>query len=63
MRPAVAAEKLGIPGVVVTTTGFTAIARAAAKAEGGGCQTLAGVTPQVGAEAILKLLREEGVFR
>lgn len=28
------AEKAGIPGVVVTTTGFTAIARAAAKAEG-----------------------------
>ena len=34
MRPAVEAEKLGIPGVVVTTTGFTAIARAAAGAEG-----------------------------
>lgn len=34
MRPAVEAEKLGIPGVVVTTTGFTAIARAAARAEG-----------------------------
>ena len=34
MRPAVEAEKLGIPGVVVTTTGFTTIARAAAKAEG-----------------------------
>lgn len=34
MRPAAEAEKLGIPGVVVTTTGFTAIARAAAKAEG-----------------------------
>jgi hypothetical protein len=30
----VEAEKAGIPGVVVTTTGFTAIARAAAKAEG-----------------------------
>jgi hypothetical protein len=30
----VEAEKLGIPGVVVTTTGFTTIARAAAKAEG-----------------------------
>ena len=28
------AEKLGIPGVVVTTTGFTAIARAVARAEG-----------------------------
>ncbi len=34
MRPAVEAEKLGIPAVVVTTTGFTNIARAAAKAEG-----------------------------
>ena len=34
MRPAVEAEKAGIPGVVVTTTGFTTIARAAAKAEG-----------------------------
>jgi hypothetical protein len=34
VRPAVEAEKLGIPGVVVTTTGFTTIAKAAAKAEG-----------------------------
>jgi hypothetical protein len=34
VRPAVEAEKLGIPAVVVTTTGFTTIARAAAKAEG-----------------------------
>jgi hypothetical protein len=34
VRPAVEAEKLGIPAVVVTTTGFTAIARAAAAAEG-----------------------------
>ena len=34
MRPAAAAEKLGIPSVVVTTTGFTAIARAAGKAQG-----------------------------
>jgi len=34
VRPAVEAEKLGIPGVVVTTTGFTTIARAAARAEG-----------------------------
>lgn len=36
---------------------------AAAKAEGGGGQVLAGITPQEGAEAILKLLREEGVLR
>lgn len=34
MRPAVEAEKAGIPAVVVTTTGFTTIARAAARAEG-----------------------------
>ncbi|MGE5526565.1 MAG: hypothetical protein ACM3SS_22845, partial [Rhodospirillaceae bacterium] len=34
MRPAVEAEKLGIPGVVITTTGFTTIARSVAKAEG-----------------------------
>lgn len=34
MRPAIEAEKLGIPSVVITTTGFTAIARAVAKAEG-----------------------------
>jgi hypothetical protein len=34
VRPAVEAEKLGIPSVVVTTTGFTTIARAAARAEG-----------------------------
>ncbi|MCC6533609.1 MAG: hypothetical protein IT531_13745 [Burkholderiales bacterium] len=34
MRPAAEAEKLGIPSVVVTTTGFTAIAKAAGKAEG-----------------------------
>lgn len=35
---------------------------AAAKAEGGGGQVLADVTPAQGAEAILKLLREEGVL-
>ncbi|MCC7081504.1 MAG: hypothetical protein IT530_12595 [Burkholderiales bacterium] len=34
MRPAAEAEKLGIPAVVVTTTGFTSIARAAARAQG-----------------------------
>jgi hypothetical protein len=34
VRPAVEAEKLGIPGVVVTTTGFTKIAKAVATAEG-----------------------------
>jgi hypothetical protein len=34
VRPAVEAEKLGIPAVVVTTTGFTSIARATAKGEG-----------------------------
>ena len=36
---------------------------AAAKAEGGGGQVLAGLSAQAGAEAILKLLREEGVVR
>ncbi|MDW7746516.1 electron transfer flavoprotein subunit beta [Halomonas sp.] len=35
---------------------------AAAKAEGGGGQVLADATPEQGAEAILKLLREEGVL-
>ena len=34
MRPAAEAEKLGIPSVVVTTTGFTNIAKAVGKAEG-----------------------------
>jgi hypothetical protein len=34
VRPAAEAEKAGIPAVVVTTTGFTAIARAVGKAEG-----------------------------
>lgn len=36
---------------------------AAAKAEGGGGQVLSDVTPEQGAEAIFKLLREEGVLR
>ncbi|MWJ29077.1 electron transfer flavoprotein subunit beta [Halomonas sp. ZH2S] len=36
---------------------------AAAKAEGGGGQLLTDVTPEQGAEAILKLLKEEGVLR
>lgn len=34
-----------------------------AKASGGGGQVLKGVTPSEGAEAILKLLVEEGVLR
>ncbi len=34
MRPAAEAEKAGIPAVVVTTTGFTNIARAVGRAEG-----------------------------
>jgi hypothetical protein len=34
VRPVAEAEKAGIPGVVVTTTGFTAIAKAVGKAEG-----------------------------
>ncbi|WP_018918538.1 electron transfer flavoprotein subunit beta [Vreelandella zhanjiangensis] len=36
---------------------------AAAKADGGGGQTLTDVTPEQGAEAIFKLLKEEGVLR
>lgn len=36
---------------------------AAAKAEGGGGQVLTDVTAEEGAEAILKLLKEEGVLR
>lgn len=36
---------------------------AAAKAEGGGGQVLSDATPEQGAEAIFKLLREEGVLR
>ncbi|MDX1465926.1 MAG: electron transfer flavoprotein subunit beta [Halomonas sp.] len=36
---------------------------AAAKAEGGGGQVLTEVTPEEGAEAIFKLLKEEGVLR
>lgn len=36
---------------------------AAAKAEGGGGQVLSDVTPEQGAEAIFKLLRDEGVLR
>ncbi|WP_447530346.1 electron transfer flavoprotein subunit beta [Vreelandella sp. TE19] len=36
---------------------------AAAKADGGGGQTLNDVTPEQGAEAIFKLLKEEGVLR
>ncbi|EPC02248.1 electron transfer flavoprotein subunit beta [Litchfieldella anticariensis FP35 = DSM 16096] len=36
---------------------------AAAKAEGGGGQVLTDVTPEQGAEAIFKLLKEEGVLR
>lgn len=36
---------------------------AAAKAEGGGGQVLTDVAPEQGAEAILKLLKEEGVLR
>jgi electron transfer flavoprotein beta subunit len=36
---------------------------ATAKASGGGGQVLKGVSPEAGAEAILKLLIEEGVVR
>jgi len=34
VRPALEAEKLGIPSVVVTLTGFTEVARLSAKAAG-----------------------------
>ena len=34
MRPAAEAEKAGIPAVVVTTTGFTTIAKSIGKSEG-----------------------------
>lgn len=34
MRPAIEAEKLGIPSVVITVTGFKEVALSAAKAAG-----------------------------
>ena len=64
MRPAVEAEKLGIPAVVVTTTGFTTIARAAAKAEGMSALRVAEYPGAVGvhAEALVEKNVEEVLF-
>jgi hypothetical protein len=64
VRPAVEAEKLGIPGVVVTTTGFTAIARAAARAEGLGAVRIAEYPGAVGVhpEALIVRNVEEVLF-
>jgi len=49
--------------IVKATSARDRFKAAAAKAEGGGGQVLTGVSAQAGAEAILKLLREEGVLR
>jgi hypothetical protein len=64
VRPAVEAEKLGIPGVVVTTTGFTKIARAVAKAEGMSDLRVAEYPGAVGvhAEALVEKNVEEVLF-
>lgn len=64
MRPAVEAEKLGIPGVVITTTGFTRIARAVAKAEGMADVRIAEYPGAVGvhAEALVEKNVEDVLF-
>ncbi len=64
MRPAVEAEKLGIPGVVITTTGFTRIARAVAKAEGMSDVRIAEYPGAVGvhAEALVEKNVEDVLF-
>jgi electron transfer flavoprotein beta subunit len=49
--------------VIKAKSGADRMKAATAKATGGGGQVLKGVTPQAGAEAILKLLIEEGVVR
>ena len=49
--------------VIKAKTGAERMKAATAKTSGGGGQVLEGVSPQVGAEAIFKLLREEGVLR
>nr|WP_299380256.1 electron transfer flavoprotein subunit beta [uncultured Halomonas sp.] len=49
--------------IVKATSARDRFKAAAAKAEGGGGQILADVTPEQGAEAIFKLLQEEGVLR
>jgi electron transfer flavoprotein beta subunit len=49
--------------VIKAKSGADRMKAATAKASGGGGQVLKGVTAQAGAEAILKLLIEEGVVR
>ncbi|SDL27150.1 electron transfer flavoprotein beta subunit [Modicisalibacter muralis] len=49
--------------IVKATSARDRFKAAAAKAEGGGGQVLNDATPEQGAEAIFKLLREEGVLR
>jgi electron transfer flavoprotein beta subunit len=49
--------------VIKAKSGADRMKAATAKASGGGGQVLKGVSPQEGAEAILKLLIEEGVVR
>ena len=50
-------------GNVSVKTGAERMKAATAKASGGGGQVLKDVSPQAGAEAIFKLLLEEGVLR
>jgi electron transfer flavoprotein beta subunit len=49
--------------VIKAKTGAERMKAATAKASGGGGQVLKDVSPQAGAEAIFKLLLEEGVLR
>ncbi|WP_437879946.1 electron transfer flavoprotein subunit beta [Pseudomonas sp. LRF_L74] len=49
--------------VIKAKTGADRMKAATAKASGGGGQVLSGLTPEAGAEAIFKLLLEEGVVR
>lgn len=65
MRPVAEAEKAGIPGVVVTTTGFTAIAKAVGKAEGINGLRVAEYPGAVGvhAEALVEKNVEEVLFQ
>ncbi len=64
MRPAAEAEKLGIPSVVITTTGFTVIAKAAGKAQGVTGLRVAEYPGAVGvhAEALVEKNVEEVLF-
>ncbi|MCY1182166.1 hypothetical protein D9M73_227120 [compost metagenome] len=49
--------------VIKAKTGAERMKAATAKASGGTGQVLKDLTPEAGAEAIFKLLREEGVIR